>query len=515
MPEISRRRLIAAGAAASGALAAGQLTAAPGAFAAPLRTARRRAAADPFTLGIASGDPLTTAVVIWTRLATDPLHGGGMPDTDVEVTWQVAEDQKFRRIVQQGTTQARAAFGHSVHVDVRGLLPGREYWYRFRSGGHQSTVGRTRTMDLFPSKLRVALASCQNWQQGYFNSYADMREQEPDFVLFVGDYIYESAPTTSSVRVHEGAGEPVTLDQYRNRYAQYRTDPDLNAIHATTPWIVTFDDHEVDNDFAGEVPQDPDKQSHDAFVKRLTAAYQAYYEHMPVRATAVPSGPHIQMYRRFDFGSLIRLNVLDTRQFRSNQVTSDAAAEDPRLTMLGATQKSWLLNGLERSDARWNIVASQIMMAETDNVAGPGKNWFYDAWDGYQVERNDLLARFQNIRNPVVLSGDRHLTMISDLKKDFADPKSAVVGAEFVGTSISSNGDQDVKAFDAQWDPLRPDNPHWKFIDCHRGYHLFDIDNQGIDAQVRVVGTVLKPTSAATAISRLRVDEGHPGVHTV
>ncbi|GAA3712685.1 alkaline phosphatase D family protein [Streptomyces tremellae] len=514
MPEITRRRLIAAGAAASGALAAGQIPLAPAASAAP-RSASRRAAADPFTLGIASGDPLTTAVVIWTRLATDPLHGGGMPDSAVDVSWQVAEDQKFRRIVRQGTAQAEPAFGHSVHVDVRGLRPGRDYWYRFRSGDHLSAVGRTRTVDTSPSKLRVALASCQNWQQGYFNAYADMREQDPDFVLFVGDYIYESAPTASSVRVHEGSGEPVTLDQYRNRYAQYRTDPDLNAIHETTPWIVTFDDHEVDNDFAGEVPQDPDKQSHDAFVQRLTAAYQAYYEHMPVRATAVPNGPHIQMYRRFDFGSLMRLNVLDTRQFRSNQVTSDAAAEDPKLTMLGATQKSWLLNGLERSYARWNVVASQIMMAETDNVAGPGKNWFYDAWDGYQAERNELMARFQHIRNPVVLSGDRHLTMISDLKKDFSDPRSAVVGAEFVGTSISSNGDQDVSAFNAQWDPLRKDNPHWKFIDCHRGYHLFDIDRRGIDAQVRVVGSVLKPTSTSSALTRLRVDEGRPGVRTV
>jgi alkaline phosphatase D len=514
MPEISRRRLIAAGAAASGALAAGQLTAAT-ASAAPRPGPRRAPSADPFTLGIASGDPLTSAVVIWTRLATDPLHGGGMGNKDVEVTWQVAEDEKFRRIVHQGTATAQAAFGHSVHVDVPGLLPGRDYWYRFRTGSQLSPVGRTRTTDLVPSKLRVALASCQNWQQGYFNSYADMRRQEPDFVLFVGDYIYESAPTTSSVRVHEGSGEPVTLDQYRNRYAQYRTDPDLNAIHATTPWIVTFDDHEVDNDWAGEVPQDPDKQPHDAFVKRLTAAYQAYYEHMPVRATAIPNGPHIQMYRSFDFGGLVRLNVLDTRQFRSNQVTSDAAAEDPKLTMLGATQKAWLVNNLERSYARWNLIASQIMMAETDNVAGPGKNWFYDAWDGYQVERDDLMSRLQNISNPVVLSGDRHLTMISDLKKDFSDPKSAVVGAEFVGTSISSNGDQDAAAFNAQWDPLRPDNPHWKFIDCHRGYHLFDIDSQGIDAQVRAVGTVMKPTSAATTVSRLRVDAGRPGVHTV
>ncbi|KIF71783.1 alkaline phosphatase [Streptomyces sp. AcH 505] len=511
MPELTRRRLLAAGAAASGAVAASQLLTAPAAGAA----GRRPLAADPFTLGVASGDPLTTAVVIWTRLAVDPLNGGGMPDSPVAVQWQVAQDQSFRKVVRRGVAIADPDLAHSVHVDVRGLEPGRVYWYRFRAGTYVSPAGRTRTIARDPSKLRVALASCQNWQNGYFTPYADMREQEPDIVLFVGDYIYESAPTASAVRVHEGSGEPYSLLQYRNRYAQYKTDPDLLAMHAAAPWIVTFDDHEVDNDFAGDVPQDPAQQSHDAFVSRLTAAYQAYYEHMPVRASAVPNGPHLQMYRSFDFGRLARLNVLDTRQFRSDQTTTQAGAEDPAMTMLGAPQRAWLAGNLASSHARWNLTASQIMMAETDLLAGPGKEWFYDAWDGYQVERNDLLARFRQVDNPVVLSGDRHLTMISDLKRDYADPGSAVVGAEFVGTSISSNGDQDATAFNAMWDPLRGDNPHWKVIDYHRGYHLFDIGERGIDAQVRVVGTVLKPQSASTTLSSLRVDAGRPGVHVV
>jgi alkaline phosphatase D len=510
MPEFARRRLLIAGAAAASAFATGQLLAA--------QTARADDTTLPdglFSLGIASGDPLATAVVIWTRLAPDPLNGGGMPDRPVAVDWQVAEDERFRWIVREGTAAAVPGLGHSVHVDVAGLTSGREYWYRFRAGGQLSPVGRTRTAAKNPSKLRVALASCQNWQHGWFTPYADMREQEPDFVLFVGDYIYESAPSAAAVRRHEGTGEPYTLDEYRNRYAQYKTDPGLAAMHASAPWIVTFDDHEVDNDFAGEIPQDPNRQSHDAFVARLTAAYQAYYEHMPLRAVAVPYGPHIQMYRRFDFGGLARLNVLDTRQFRSDQPSTQEGAEDPSLTMLGAAQKGWLLDGLLDSPARWNLVASQIMMAETDILAGPGKQWFYDAWDGYQAERNELLTVFRNVRNPVVLSGDRHLTMISDLKESFAEPSSAVVGAEFVGTSISSNGDQDVDAFNAYWDPLRPDNPHWKFLDCHRGYHLFDIDRRGIDAQVRVVGTVLEERSASSTLSSLRINCDRPGVAVV
>lgn len=439
-----------------------------------------------------------------------------MPDRAVSVEWEIAEDSRFKKPARRGTAQALPEYGHSVHVDVRGLRPDRAYWYRFHAEGQLSPTGRTRTAPHPHSSggsLRVALASCQNWQNGYFTPYADMLDQDPDVVLFVGDYIYESKPSATAVRRHEGSDEPYTLVQYRNRYAQYRTDPHLAAMHANAPWVVTFDDHEVDNDFAGEIPQDPDKQSHDAFVARLTAAYQAYYEHMPVRATAIPDGPHIQMYRRLDFGRLARLNVLDTRQFRSNQATSQEGAEDPSLTMLGAEQKEWLLDGLHHSPTRWNLIASQIMMAETDLQVGEGKLWYYDAWDGYQAERNALMEEFASIRNPVVMTGDRHLTMISDLKEDFADPDSDVVGAEFVGTSISSGGDQDQTAFHAEWDPRMADNPHWKFIDAHRGYHLFDIDRGGIDAQVRVPETVLQPDAASSTLARLRVEAGEPGVN--
>ncbi|MEV6961525.1 alkaline phosphatase D family protein [Streptomyces sp. NPDC051207] len=505
-----RRRFLTAGAAALGAAASAQLWLP--------NTARAAGTPLPdgvFSLGVASGDPLPDGVVLWTRLAPDPLNGGGMPGRAVAVEWQVAEDARFKKVVRSGTAQARPEYGHSVHVDVRGLRADRTYWYRFRAGGQLSRTGRTRTA---PHRfhtggpLRLALASCQNWQHGWFTPYADMLDQDPDVVVFVGDYIYESTPSATGVRRHEGTGEPYSLTQYRNRYAQYRSDPDLAAMHANAPFVVTFDDHEVDNDFAGDIPQDPAKQPHDAFVARLTAAYQAFYEHMPVRATAVPNGPHIRMHRRLDFGRLARLNVLDTRQYRSDQATSQAGAQDPGLTMLGAEQKRWLLEGLYRSPARWNLIASQIMMAETDLKVGEGKLWYYDAWDGYQAERNAFMRHFARVGNPVVLSGDRHLTMVSDLKADYADPDSAVVGAEFVGTSISSNGDQDQAAFRAQWDPRRADNPHWKLLDAHRGYHLFDIRRDGIDAQVRVVDTVRAPRATARTRARLRVEAGRRGV---
>jgi alkaline phosphatase D len=509
-----RRRFLTAGAAALGAAASAQLW---------LPESAARAAETPlpdgvFSLGVASGDPLPDGIVLWTRLAPDPLNGGGMPERPVPVEWELAENERFARPTRRGTAYARPEFGHSVHVDVRGLRPGRTYWFRFRAGGQLSPAGRTRTAPhpyAAGGSLRLALASCQNWQQGYFTPYADMLAQDPDVVLFVGDYIYESVPSATALRRHEGAGEPYTLTQYRNRYAQYRTDPDLAAMHGQAPFVVTFDDHEVDNDFAGEIPQDPAKQPHDAFVARLTAAYRAYYEHMPVRASAVPDGPHIRMHRRLEFGRLARLNVLDTRQYRSDQATSQAGAQDPALTMLGAEQKRWLLDGLRDSPARWNLIASQIMMAETDLLAGEGKQWFYDAWDGYQAERNQFLKEFRGVPNPVVLTGDRHLTMVSDLKEDFADPDSAVVGAEFVGTSISSGGDQDQAAFQREWEPRRADNPHWKLLDAHRGYHLFDIRRDGIDARVRIVDTVRRPTAVASTLARLRVDAGRPGVRVV
>jgi alkaline phosphatase D len=516
-PSSDRRRFLAAGAAVLGAAASAPLWAHGRATAAPAATARTPLPDAVFALGVASGDPLPDGVVLWTRLAPDPLHGGGMPDRAVPVEWEVAEDERFRRVVRRGTAVARPELGHSVHVDVRGLRPGRDHWYRFRAGTRLSPAGRTRTAP-HPralGSLRLALASCQNYQHGWFTPYADMRAQDPDVVLFVGDYIYESAPSAGAVRRHEGTGEPYTLEQYRNRHAQYRSDPDLAAMHAAAPWVVTFDDHEVDNDFAGQVPQDPGKQPHDAFVARLAAAYQAYYEHMPVRATAVPNGPHIRMHRRLDFGRLVRLNVLDTRQYRDDQAVTREEALDPARTMLGAAQRRWLLDGLRGSPARWNLIASQIMMAETDRQVGEGKLWYHDAWDGYQAERAALLRELRRVPNPVVLSGDRHLTMVSDLKQDFADPGSPVVGAEFVGTSISSNGDQDLDAFHREWDPLRADNPHWRLIDAHRGYHLFDVRPDRIDARVRIVDTVLRPTASASTLAALRVDAGRPGVRLV
>jgi alkaline phosphatase D len=471
-----------------------------------------------FKLGVASGDPLPTAIVLWTRVVPPNQGNSGILPPTVAVSWELASDSRFTTIVKSGTATASSSLGYSVHVDVKGLTPATDYWYRFKALGRTSITGRTRTAPAAgssPEKLRIALASCQNWQHGYFTAYRDMCEQQPDLVLFVGDYIYEGSAYSYRVRRHEGSGQPVTLAQYRARHEQYGSDPDLQAMRAAAPFVVVFDDHEVEQDWAGDVANDPAAWSADRFRARRAAAFQAFYEHMPIRAAQKPSGPDVLMYRSLDFGTLARLHVLDTRQYRDDQATTpDGALENGRVIM-GDTQRNWLVNSMRTSGARWNLVGSQVMMAETDFLAGVGKEWSYDAWDGYQKERAALLAEFQDIRNPVVLSGDRHRTIVSDLKLDYADATSAVVGAEFVGTSISSNGDEDLQAFAAEWAPKLADNPHWKIIDARRGYLLFDITADRIDAQLRAISTVLTKGGTTTTAASFRVEDGVPGVYQV
>ncbi|WP_067247897.1 alkaline phosphatase D family protein [Streptomyces sp. DSM 15324] len=507
---------------AAGAAAAGQLlperASASVSGAAAAAGAGAEVSGTVFKLGVASGDPLPTAIVLWTRvLPATPGNSGILPPT-VPVTWELAADSGFTSIVRSGTATASGSLGHSVHVDVTGLTPATDYWYRFKALDRTSPTGRTRTTPAAgstPENLRIALASCQNWQHGYFTAYRDMRAQQPDLVLFVGDYIYESSAYSYRVRRHEGTGQPVTLAQYRARHEQYNTDPDLQAMRAAAPFVVVFDDHEVEQDWAGDVANDPVAWPTAKFRARRAAAFQAFYEHMPIRTAQRPSGPDVQMYRSLDFGTLARLHVLDTRQYRDDQATTAAGALQNGRVIMGDTQREWLVQSMSGSGARWNLVASQVMMAETDFLAGVGKEWSYDAWDGYQKERAALLAEFQDVRNPVVLSGDRHRTIVSDLKLDFADPDSAVVGAEFVGTSISSSGDEDLAAFAAEWAPKLADNPHWKMIDARRGYLLLDITADGIEARLRAISTVLTKNGTTATAATFRVEDGVPGVYQV
>ncbi|MGH8518645.1 MAG: alkaline phosphatase D family protein, partial [Panacagrimonas sp.] len=285
----------------------------------------RRAAAQtiftayPFSLGVASGDPLPDSVVLWTRLAPDPLEGGGMPMAPMEVGWELARDRLFRTIEQRGSVVARPELGHSVHVDVKGLGPGRDYWYRFRAGGEISQVGRTKTAPAAGAavdQLRFAVCGCSHYETGYFTAFRRIAEEGVDFVFHTGDYIYEyredGGQNDRRIRQHH-RNELYTIVDYRNRYAQYKSDDDLRAAHRSAPFIVTWDDHEVENDYAGDT--DENGTPAEMFALRRAAAYQAYYEHMPLRTSAFPSGSHMRLFRRLQFGSLIDLSVLDTRQW--------------------------------------------------------------------------------------------------------------------------------------------------------------------------------------------------------
>jgi alkaline phosphatase D len=261
--------------------------------------AQHRLSVDPFTLGVASGDPRPDSVVLWTRLAPDPLDGGGMPNRRYSVRWQVATDERFSRVVRDGRATADPDSGHAVHADVRGLRPERDYFYRFRVDDYISPVGRTRTAPAPGhrlSGLRWAFASGQNYQDGYYPALENLAAEDLAFVAFLGDYLYESVPNPNALRTHEGTDEPYSLTDYRNRHAQYRTDASLQAAHAAHPWIVTFDDHEVDNNWADDIPQDPDQLTPEAFRARRIAAFQAYYEHMPLRRSSRPHGPDLQLY---------------------------------------------------------------------------------------------------------------------------------------------------------------------------------------------------------------------------
>ncbi|MBD2414622.1 alkaline phosphatase [Nostoc calcicola FACHB-389] len=474
----------------------------------------------PFSLGVASGDPLPDGVVIWTRLAPNPLSGGGMPLVNVPVRWQVALDENMRQVVRRGTVLATPELAHSVHVDVRGLDPNRWYWYQFQAGREVSPIGRTRTAPAFYSsisQLNFAFVSCQDWQNGYYTAYRHLAEENLDLVVHLGDYIYEYGPQVGGPRQHNSP-EIITLADYRNRHALYKTDLNLQASHAAFPWIVTWDDHEVDNNYANLIAED--NQTQEAFKKRRANAYQAYYEHMPLRQSSLPNGPDALLYRRFTYGNLAEFNVLDTRQYRTNQPCDDGLkprcpqAFDTNATMTGSKQEQWLLKGLDQSRSRWNAIAQQTMLAEYNFNSNPGVGVFnVDQWDGYVAARDRLLS-FLNQRqpsNPVVITGDIHSSWVHDLKLDFNNPKSATVGTEFVGTSITSDFPT---SFIAPVQASLRNNPHTKFFDgAFRGYVRCKLTPQSWQSDYRVVSSIVDLNATVKTLASFVVQNGQPGAY--
>lgn len=482
---------------------------------------------DPFTLGVASGDPAADGMVLWTRLAPEPFTPtGGMTAARVPVRWELAADPDFRRIVRHGTAVADPAWGHSVHVEVSGLAPARPYWYRFIAGGATSPVGRTRTAPApgaMPAKARFCFASCQHYETGFYAAYRHMVEEEPDLILFLGDYIYESNSAREVVRRH--INPPVTdLPAYRIRYANYKSDPLLQRAHAIAPWANTWDDHEVANDYANLL--DEDNGDPLAFARRRADAYRAFYEHMPLRRAARPDGAALTLYRALDWGALAQVQIVDNRQYRDPRacqppallaehkrylslVPDCAELHDPARTMLGARQEAWLSDKLGRTRARWNILAQETIMSSLNrvnpqDVKGPPV-YSSDVWAGYPAARDRILARWQDARtpNPFAIGGDIHSFEAADMR---LSPDGPPVGAEFVGGSISSLHNDPYLKDEAARSGVR-------FAEYRvRGYGRIDLGGGQADITFRALADATKEDSPVSDLARFTIEAGKPGI---
>lgn len=473
-------------------------------------------AKDPFTLGVASGDPTASAVILWTRLAPDPVAGdgaGAMPQDRVDVVWEVAADDRFADLVTGGVHTATPEQGHSVHADATGLEPATDYHYRFRVGEWTSPTGRARTLAAGSAdRFRLAVVNCQSYESGTYAAYRHLAAEDLDLVVHLGDYIYEY-PGGLGAFVDTRASAPVgravtTLADYRARYASYKLDPDLRAAHARHPFACTWDDHEVANNYMGDVQ--PGSDDTGAFLDRKAAAYQAWWEHLPVRLDP-PDGPDLAIYRSFDVGDLVRLHLLDQRQDAAVPPCRDA--QDSGLdagdcaarlgedrTRLGADQEAWLDASLGDSRATWDLLGNPVVLAGVD--AGTDRSQYYlDTWDGFPQARERLIAQLADVDNPVVLTGDYHAGMVLDVHAHPFDERSDVVAAELMAPPISS------ALFPAD---VSRRTPHLRQqINAH-GYLVADVTSDRLTARFRTLTDVTDAKTAIATAATWHVDAGDP-----
>lgn len=479
---------------------------------------------NPFNLGVASGEPDPNSVVIWTKLNPQslPLRG---KIANLPIQWRVTTDEKLTQIIAEGTTLAVSDLDYAVHVVVNGLEPNQWYWYQFQTGTEVSPIGRTRTAPIGTTEqLSFAFVSCQNYEHGYFNAYRHLAREELDFIIHLGDYIYESSGRANSdfPRNHNSP-EPTDLEGYRQRYRLYKSDPDLQEAHRLFPFICTWDDHEVENDYANL--ESENFESIESFKQRRIAAYQAYYEHLPLRPSAKPQGEKIQLYRRFQWGDLATLHILDERQYRDDQacdqngkgggqiiVNCQERLEEQR-SLLGHAQEQWLFKGLENSTTQWNIIAQPYLVAELKRTQKNQQAFWSDAWDGYAASRQRLLNFIaqKSPPNPIFIGGDIHSFWVTELKLDFQDLSSPNVACEFVGTSISSNG----LPYE-QVAPVLAENPHIQFFESRlRGYVKCTVSDHLWRSDLQVVNTVREKNSTLTTLASFGVESGKPKIQKI
>ncbi len=521
-------------------------------------SAQPKFARNPFALGVASGDPTSSGIVLWTRLVPEPTDPSALGSQNLTVGWRISTDDQMRRIVGRGRAKALADLGHSIHVEVDGLRSGADYFYQFDIGAEESPVGHFRTAPRqreMARALQFAVATCQDWPSGYYTAYRDMvSNNDLDLVLFLGDYTYEY--NIGSARRAELPAEPfraetVDLRTYRLRHTLYKLDPDLQAAHAKFPFAVIWDDHEVANDYSGMAPEygSPSPE----FSARRIAAYQAFYEHMPIRSALARGGDRgrvvsgdqeasddnfdvsgdaasdrsddgrgspgeLRIYRRLRYGQLAEFTLLDDRQYRTDNPYGDGESvhsslpEPGEYTMLGAEQERWVSRGFANSRARWNIVAQGLLMAELEHLPYEKGRFWNDAWDGYPKARERFLSDVvqSGISNPVVFSGDWHSTFANDLKLDFTDRESAPIASEFVTPAITTGGDG--TPYGPYYGPMVPFNPHIKYYEGDkRGYLKVTVTKEQMQVDLRFVTSVERQDGTGYAERTFYVEDGIPG----
>lgn len=486
----------------------------------------------PFLHGVASGDPLTDRVILWTRVTP-------VADEDIAVAVAVYRDTALSQLVGVVSQTATAARDWTVKIDFQGLEPGTTYYYRFASLGFFSVVGRTRTAPASAQHLRFGVVSCSSYAHGYFNAYAQLAKRaDLDVILHLGDYVYEYGNGEyGDVRPYEPATEMLTLADYRTRHSYYkRTDPDLQEVHRQHPFITVWDDHETADNSWRDGANNHTEGAEGVWADRKSFGERAYDEWMPIRLPE-PGNPG-RIFRKFNYGGLMDLIMLDTRLFdRDEQLATPPLPPDnpadPARKMVGPEQKQWLFDQLDSSTATWKFLGQQVMFGQLKVVgipdlsalapqlslipiAGSGGQYLNgDQWDGYQAERSEVFAHLadNSIDNVVVLTGDIHTSWGMDLSPDPNNPISynPLTGAgslavEYVCTSVTSPGlDQLAPVQDA----IRLVNPHMKYIDlAQKGYMLFDVTPEQVLGEWWYVSTITERGGTESFATGLPVAAG-------
>lgn len=477
-----------------------------------------------FPLGVASGDPLSDGIVLWTRIAKEPF-GVDPALGRIPVYWAIARDRSFREIAQRGVVEAAPESSHCIHVDVSDLSPGTEYFYFFEAMGRRSPVGRTRTLPIVGDHVghyRIAVASCQDFSAGYFTAYRDIVEQAPDLVIHLGDYIYETAG--GEVRPYP-VDEAMTLEDYRALYAQFRLDPDLQRAHLEIPWILIWDDHEVVNDWGPDhyLPSSHNREiPHDQYLTRKSAAIRAYKEYMPLRWSRDGDETRERLYDRTTIGDLIELNRLDVRSYRDEPACDlderhhftpcDASADTSR-SLLGEEQEDWLIEGMGSTGATWNVLVQATVMAPLDLSAGEDRRHEADSWDNYEGTRNRVIAMIQDrsLDNVVSVGGNIHAFYAGVMYDDQWSENRRPIMSEIVATSINASGGGDERYDDING--RLDQNPGIRYFENRlRGYVLLDISHNELTAVFRSVDDVKDPDGAVTTLHTVQVAAGTPEI---